>query len=41
MEVTGANTVKSLDITKKIKDFPPLAELKAKLLKENADEAVV
>ena len=41
MEVTSANTVKSLEITRKIKEFPPLAELKTKMLIENADEAVI
>ena len=39
MEITSANTLKSLEITRKIKDFSPLVELKAKLLEENANEA--
>jgi len=34
MEITSANTVKSLEIAQRIKDFLPLAELKAKLLNE-------
>jgi HEPN domain-containing protein len=35
MEITDANTEKALEITRKIKDFPPLAELKTKLINEN------
>jgi len=34
MEITNANTVKSLEIAQKTKDFPVLAELKAKLINE-------
>ena len=34
MEITSANTVKSLEIAQRIKDFLPLAELKARLIKE-------
>ena len=41
MEITGANTLKSLEIAKKIKDFPALVKLKAKLLEENANETVL
>ena len=35
MEITSQNTIKSLEIAQKIRDFPPLAELKAKLLEES------
>ena len=38
MEVTSTNTIKSLEITRKIKEFSPLVELKAKLLQESTDE---
>jgi HEPN domain-containing protein len=31
MEITSINTKKSFEITQRIKDFPPIAELKAKL----------
>jgi HEPN domain-containing protein len=34
IEVTSINTEKSLEIVQKIKDFPPLANLKAKLINE-------
>jgi hypothetical protein len=34
IEVTSVNTEKSLEIVRKIKDFSPLAELKARLLSE-------
>lgn len=34
IEVTGINTTKSIEITKRVKDFPPIAELKAKLSNE-------
>ena len=34
IEITSANTVKSLEIAQRIKDFLPLAELKARLIKE-------
>jgi hypothetical protein len=37
MEITGLNTVKSLEITRKVKDFPPIAELKTKLINEKGD----
>ena len=33
MEITDINIVKSLEITQKIKDFTPIAELKTKLTK--------
>jgi len=35
MEITKLNTIKSLEIAGKIKNFPPLTELRAKLIKEN------
>jgi len=34
MEITSANTIKSLEVAQRIKDFMPLAELKARLIKE-------
>jgi len=34
MEITSINTVRSLEIAQKIKDFPPLAELRVKLVTE-------
>jgi HEPN domain-containing protein len=34
MEITDLNIVKSLEIAQKVKDFTPIAELKAKLIKE-------
>jgi hypothetical protein len=34
MEITSLNTVKSLEIAQKVKDFPPIAGLKAKLIRE-------
>jgi len=34
IEITNANTVKALEIAQRIKDFSPLAELKAKLIIE-------
>jgi HEPN domain-containing protein len=37
MEITGSNTVKSLEIAQKVKDFTPIAGLKAKLVKEKGD----
>ena len=40
MEVTSTNTIKSLEITRKIKEFSPLVELKAKLLQESTDENI-
>ena len=35
MEITGINTAKSLEIAQKVKDFPSIAELRAKLINEN------
>jgi hypothetical protein len=34
IETTSSNIVKSLEIAQKVKDFPPIAELKAKLTSE-------
>ena len=34
MEITNANTVKSLEIVQKIRDFPVLAGLRTRLIKE-------
>jgi hypothetical protein len=34
MEITGSNTKKALEITEKVKNFQPIAELKEKLTKE-------
>jgi HEPN domain-containing protein len=34
MEITSTNTIKSLEIVQKVKDFRPIAELKAKLANE-------
>jgi len=38
IEITITNTAKALEIVQKIKDFPPLVELKAKLLGESENE---
>ena len=35
MEITISNTVKALEITEKVKNFPAIAALKEKLIKEN------
>ena len=40
MEIINLNIVKSLEIAQKIKDFTPIAELKAKLVKEKGDNNV-
>ena len=37
MEITDLNTVKSLEIVQRVKDFTPIAELKAKLLNINEE----
>jgi HEPN domain-containing protein len=37
MEITGLNTVKSLEIARKRKDFPPITGLKAKLINEKGN----
>jgi len=34
IEITDVNIIKSLEIAQKVKDFMPIAELKAKLIKE-------
>jgi len=34
IEITDVNIIKSLEIAQKVKDFTPIAELKAKLIKE-------
>jgi len=34
MEITDANTMKSLEGVRKVQDFPPLAELRARLINE-------
>jgi HEPN domain-containing protein len=38
MEITSLNIEKSLDIARKVKDFPPIAELKIKLINEKGDD---
>jgi len=40
IEITGINIVKSLEIAQKIKDFTPIAELKAKLINKKEDNNV-
>jgi hypothetical protein len=40
MEITDVNTVKSLEIAKKVKDFTPIAGLKTKLLNEKENNNV-
>jgi hypothetical protein len=35
IETTSSNIVKSLEIARKVKDFPPIAELKTKVISEN------
>jgi HEPN domain-containing protein len=40
MEITDLNIVKSLEIAQKVKDFMPIAELKAKLIREKGDNNV-
>ena len=37
IEINSSNTTKALEIAQKIKDFPPLVELKAKLLNVSED----
>jgi hypothetical protein len=34
IEITRSNIVKSLEIAQKVKDFPPIAGLKANLISE-------
>jgi hypothetical protein len=34
IEITDVNIIKSLEIAQKVKDFTPIAELKAKLINE-------
>jgi HEPN domain-containing protein len=40
MEITDLNIIKSLEITQKVKDFIPIAELKTKLLNEKENNNV-
>jgi hypothetical protein len=37
IETTSLNIVKSLEIVRKVKDFPPIARLKTKLINEKGD----